>query len=541
MRFDDMLATVLAQPHGDAAARTAVWRQLVDLLAQREHSVPGDQRARAFALLEEWRETIPAEVRREAARALAGRPVTAELVGYFAADRVDIAAPLVLETPLAAGEWIELLPAMAPAARALLRNRRDLDGEVRRALEPYAASDMVLERPAGEVAAASPEPQGHEQIRALVERIEAFRREREERRPAAEERQPAAREFRFETGPDGVLRWVEGAPRGALIGQSIALSAEALDFGVDGHAAGAFHRRAPFRDARLVVAGEGAAAGSWRISAVPFFEERDGRFAGYRGMARRPRRDEEAGPRGGAGEGLFGSAIEPDALRQLIHELRTPINAIAGFAEMIERQLLGPVSTVYRRRAAEISDEAGRLLRSVDDLDTAARAETDRLALEPETVDVAAILTRLHDDYVAQAEGRGVGLAIRIAEHLPALAADPIAVERMVERLLGASVGLAAPGEAVEVRCWAESDGGIAIAFSRPALLAGRSEEELLDPGYSPEGDWPDAPALGLGFALRLVRNIAREAEGTLDIERERFVLRLPTKGATAWSGERGG
>ena len=32
--------------------------------------------------------------------------------------------------------------------------------------------------------------------------------------------------FRWETGADGIIRWVEGAPRGALVGQSIAAIAE---------------------------------------------------------------------------------------------------------------------------------------------------------------------------------------------------------------------------------------------------------------------------------------------------------------------------
>src|SRR3546814_13581271 len=70
----------------------------------------------------------------------------------------------------------------------------------------------------------------------------------------------------------------------------------------------------------------------------------DLRFAGYRGTARRPRADESAAPRT--------AGIVPDSLRQLVHELRTPTSAIAGFAEMIEAEILGPVDDPYRDRAA---------------------------------------------------------------------------------------------------------------------------------------------------------------------------------------------
>ena len=71
-----------------------------------------------------------------------------------------------------------------------------------------------------------------------------------------------------------IVRWVEGAPREALVGQTIAAIAGPGQYGVDGQAAGAFEKRSPVRDARFRVPGEGAAAGDWRISG-----DRSSRFA----------------------------------------------------------------------------------------------------------------------------------------------------------------------------------------------------------------------------------------------------------------------
>lgn len=559
MRFDDMLATVMAQPRGTVDARISAWRQLVDVFAQREDVALDPNHIHAFALLDEWQRDVPVAVRAEAARSLTGRRIPGWLCAHFAEDAPEIARPVLMGSFLDSEDWIDLLPEMRASSRALLRHRTDLEPEVRDALNQFGAADMILENQAAEAAVETaeileldaadalpdlPEQNGQtgnfEQIRTLVERIEAFRTARDTGVAPPVDVRPV-NEFRFEAGQDGVIKWVEGAPRGPLIGQTIAFSADALDFGVDGHAAGAFRQRAPFRDARLIVAGEGPASGAWRISAVPFFGDEDGRFAGYRGMARRPRRDEEAKTETSTPDGLFGSNLEPDSLRQLIHELRTPLNAIVGFSEMIEGQLLGPVSTMYRERATAIAREAARLLQSIEDIDTAARAETDRLSFDSETVEIVEILQRLHDVYAAQAQSRGVTLAIRIEQDLPVLTADPIAVERMVERLLSSTVGLAATGETIVVGCHAERErGAVMVTFERPVLLRGQSEAALLDPGYSPDGDWPDAPALGLGFALRLVRNIAQEVDGALDIEPEKFVLRLPAKDASSLSGERG-
>jgi hypothetical protein len=325
-------------------------------------------------------------------------------------------------------------------------------------------------------------------------------------------------EFRFETGVDGNILWVDGAPRGALVGETIAVAGNG-DHGVDGHAAGAYRRRAPFRDARLSISADGPVHGEWRISGVPFFEPSDGRFTGYRG-----------------------TGIEGDSLRQLVHELRTPLNAIVGFSEMIEHQYMGPAASGYRHKAADIVAQGKRMLAAVDDLDMAARVESRRIAADQGSIDASAMLQRLHADYLPVASDRGVDLAFRIAAKLPPIAGDPVAVERMFTRLLAATISLAEAGEQVLVELNRERDlgGALTLSVARPRVLAGREERVLLDPGYNPEGDWPEAPVLGLGFALRLVRNLAVAAGGRLDIEDNRFVLILPPRRDSAQTGETG-
>jgi signal transduction histidine kinase len=533
MRFDDMIATVLAQPGDTAMRRYAQWRQLVDLLAQRRAEPASEGARRGYGFLRDKRETIDPIVRQRAAISLAGLTIDPELVAFFAEDSAAVAAPLIGGARLSDQEWLALVPRLGPAARGLLRHRQDVGPDVRRALGLYGPSDFMIDRQPEPVAAPPPAPeQSESQIRELVERIEAFRRHREEAGPAPipVSAEPAEG-FRWETGSDGIIIWVEGAPRGPLVGQSIAAIAEPGQPGVDGQAAGAFEKRAPFRDARFSVAGEGPAAGDWRISAVPYFDPARGNFLGYRGTARRPRLDEVARGTGLAGTGVFGSQLPADALRQLIHELRTPLNAIIGFAEMIEGQYLGPAALPYRGQASDIMDQARRLLTAVDDLDTAARLETRRYPLEDSAVDAAALIGRLHESYDRVARQRGSELSLTIAPGLPPARVEPGAAERMFSRTLAATIGLAEPGETIALTMTPAQRAKrrmVRLSVDRPRAIAGVAETALLDPGYSPEGDWPGAPALGLGFALRLVRNLAEAVGGALVIDPERIALYLP-------------
>jgi len=604
LRFDDMLGTLLAQPAPTQEARAMLWRQVVDVLAQghghrvEDRLVDAPRAMDAYNFLRSVRSEIPVEMRLAAGRGLAGRRVPPELVLLFAEDLPSVAAPMLGNVILATENWLELLPRLGPSARNLLRNRRDLGAEVEQALERFGSSDLLISGPVASgdpvsaplaapidlllaaaeaeevarpnlpagIAEASaavaadavdrPDPSGRasaeSQIRALLTRIESFRSRSPNMSP--EEAEAAATgdpglieeglpvdQFRFETGVDGVICWVQGAPRGPLIGETIATAAHQADHGVDAHAAGAYRSRTPFRDARLTIAGQGRASGEWRISAVPFFDPRDGRFGGYRGTARRPRPDESAKPTGADSDRA--AVRTHDSLRHLAHELRTPLNAIIGFSEMIEGQMRGPAAAAYRQRAQEILEQSRKLLSAVEDLDLVAATQASGAERTSEPVDAATILARLHSDFEAVAKERASGLSFRIDTTLPSVAVDEPTVERMLSRLLAATIAMAGEGERITVDLQRDPkrSNHLLLTIMRPQALMGRDEKMLLDPGYNPDGKWPDAPVLGLGFALRLVRNLAVASGGTLEIDDTCFHLSLPLRDPSGHHAERAG
>lgn len=361
-------------------------------------------------------------------------------------------------------------------------------------------------------------PTGPFEISDVVARIDAFWRHREEGSDPLPQRPVVpAEHFRFETDAKGVIRWVDGVSRAPIVGLSLDLTGLPDGSRVDGVAAGAFRRRAGFSNARMAIEGESEAAGAWLISAIPVFDPANGRFTGYRGTARRPRSDERAEP-------VHAPAANPaaDSLRQLVHELRTPTNAIAGFAEMIETQMLGPVSDPYRDRASVIRGQARELLGAIDDLDLAARIDSAALALVPAPIKLRPVLAGIADDLAQLAALRGSGIALPIDDL--AVSGDRRAVERLLARLLATLVSASGPGERIGVRTAMEGDDMVAVTIDRPVALSDYPGESVL--GIDDEAG--DTTLLGTGFALRLARNLARELGGSLIIAPESLTLRLP-------------
>ena len=573
MRFDDSLETVLSADMSTPFGAQSAWRQLVDLIGRGRAEATPDAIARLRAL----RDAVPAAVRAASARALADAEPPVDLVGLFAEDDAAVAATVLRAAQLGERDWIALLPALSSVGRSVLRHRRDLPAGVLRALEAFGSVDFVLHaspealatvETAREPMMVAPEPEpepaaepvpvtessfasiasiaqglpvvaeafrqqnaapptpaadGTFEIADLVARLDAFHRERDESgapiQPEISELPPVEpRAFQFETDASGTIRWIEGVSRAPLIGLSLDQVGEGA--AIDGVASGAFRRRSGFANARLVVAGTSDAAGQWRISATPVFDRASGRFAGYRGSARRPRVEESAElsrDRGRAG---------PDALRQLVHELRTPANAIAGFAEMIESEMLGPVPQVYRGRAASIRDQVHALLGAIDDIDMAARIDTRALDLRQDAVPLAPLLGRVVGDLAPLADLRSATIDCRAAPDI-VIAGDDRAVERLIGRLLATLVASTEAGERIGVTARIE-DMQAVIVFDRPRALAAYAAEGLLRIDAEAEAEQVGAPLLGTGFALRLARNLAGELGGSLTLGDSALTLRLP-------------
>lgn len=538
-----MIATILRQAPADDRACIAAWRQLSDILAQRGNQLDDDDIRRSLHALAVLRPRIPESVRRDCARAIARHGRFAPLVALYANDVAAVSAIMLRDARLPEADWLAMLPATSAMARSVLAGRTDLPRGVYRALASLGSASMALPQPAAmtqETAPAEVVPlyaapdaaveNGTSQISELVRRIDKFQSTRGQPAAARVSNAPRAA-FMFETGPDGVIQWVDGVTRGAVIGLSIAEAAFGGEPGTDGVAAGGFRQRAEILNARMMIEGTPADAGEWRFSALPWFDPATGQFRGYRGSARRPNRSETP----------YGRPVAEDSgdsIRQLIHELRSPLNAISGFAQIVAGQMFGPVSQSYRTMADTIVADAASVQMIIDDLETAARSNS-AAAIDPppgEVVDIGAVVTQVENDLTALLAEQRVDLSIsRVGGPFLGLANDANA-RRMVGRLLTALVDVSEAGAILVGQLVTESqhDDMLQLRIVRPATIRFATAADLLDPGFSPEGEAPGAAVLSLGFSLRLVDSLARTAGGRLDIGHNALTLHLRSANSKA-------
>ena len=548
MRFDDRLTTVLKGSLPEGAGAATQWRQVIDLLAQKPGNLANQDVQAGLTRLRDLHDRVSEQDRLAAVRSLNGRLRSAPLLVYLTAD-TDIICDAAMDAADLSREICEdAFPRLSMRARERLQSRGFMVAEDNRDA-PVPSTDVAVPStdhaaaPPNRQASAEPVPelpdrdpadpavqQAESQISALVEKIADYQKNRsvEALHEVSDEGHTSffvesLETIRFETDETGTVNWTEGPPKGAIVGVSIAQPAFDEGPGPDAYGAAAFRQRMPMENARMRLCGAAIVTGDWRMSAIPYFSEETGRFEGYRGIMRRPNMAEDAG-HGGV------DVERREQLQQLIHELRTPLNAVIGFSEIIEQQLFGPASYEYRSLARNIMDEARRLLAGFEDLDIAVKVDSGQLPESNGTTRADWLFERMTQRLQGLTQSNEVELNISKAEPVRPFAQDGESVERIFARLLSAAIISCEHGEALkgELRTRIGVQPTNRFTLSRPSRIKDIAESVLLDPSQGIDGEGGESSLLGLGFSLRLVRNLAQSAGGSLTINKDNIALTLP-------------
>jgi signal transduction histidine kinase len=199
------------------------------------------------------------------------------------------------------------------------------------------------------------------------------------------------------------------------------------------------------------------------------------------------------------------------------HELRTPINAIMGYNDLLLASVYGRLSE-QQELAVERSQRAAQHLRElVDDVLDISRIELGKFDLQPERVDLPALVEELFVAVRPLAEGRGATLHLVRSDTPCGVVTDPRRVRQIVLNLLSNAIKFGNE-KPVLVRCGASSEGGAVLEVvdggdGIPAEDLGRIFEEFVQLGTEVIGG-----ADGSGLGLPISRRLAHLLGGRLEV-----------------------
>lgn len=546
---------------GSAAGARTQYRQLIDLLGSARGAGHGALTAEAGFRLAKLVDVIPPDEQSRILREPGQRLRNPDLVEALAWCDPQPAAAAMATARLTDAEWCDLIPQLPVMARGFLRHRRDLPRGAQGLLEQLGVHDLTLtgeqapepRRAAAKAAreaarstpqtapqparrAPSPAQTASEPISALLDRIARYS---ETRRSAlysprlplgdtpATERSAQPETISFFTDTDGTVTHATPAMAPWLTGMSLLHPRGSALLDRDERLTRLLRQRQPLRDAMISIDAAPAISGEWQLDAIPVFAESTGAFTGYRGALRRPSRPAEQ---------LDPATARAEQMRQVLHELRTPVGAIQGFAEIIQQQMLGAVPHEYRAHAAAISVDAAKLLAGFDEVDRLVKLETQAMALEDGEADfrlaVHDTIQRLRS--VLEKRDAGFDFTVSGSPFTTALARSEALA--LCWRILATATGALGAGEKVALTLHG-TGASIDLRLELPQALRGLDEDK---PGTPPRRQVVTAGMFGPRFAFRLASAEASAAGGELACDGEALTLSLPCREASGTNSEQG-
>ena len=218
-------------------------------------------------------------------------------------------------------------------------------------------------------------------------------------------------------------------------------------------------------------------------------------------------------------EAELASRAKSEFLANVSHEMRTPLNAIIGFAELMEQELMGPIGEdCYKEYAGDIRSGADRLLRAITDVLDLSRIQVGDLQIDDVELDVVDLVEKSLRLISARTEAAGLTIGHDIAKYGPRLTGDERLIRQALMNILSNAVKFTPRGGAVTVsfqlgedQAWGLSvtDTGIGIEESKLGLVLEPFGQA--DSGLSRRFE-------GTGLGLTLSRSFVELHGGTLTI-----------------------
>jgi PAS domain S-box-containing protein len=260
----------------------------------------------------------------------------------------------------------------------------------------------------------------------------------------------------------------------------------------------------------------------WELTARPLHDEK-GEFSGYRGVGRDVTRqhDAELQIRNAKEFAERASAAKSQFLAVISHELRTPINAIVGFSEVLNSSQSENLSVTNRKDYHNTILESAKHLQSlINDILDATRIERGTLQLFDQENDAAELLEAAIKICRDQATKANISIVAHVSEDV-SLTGDMTRLMQVILNLLANAIKFSPTGGIVNIdmQCGAERE--LIISIRDAGIGIGVEDAERMFEPFVQGDEGSTRRFGGVGLGLSIARRIARLHGGDVTLNGE--------------------
>jgi signal transduction histidine kinase len=248
----------------------------------------------------------------------------------------------------------------------------------------------------------------------------------------------------------------------------------------------------------------------------------DGDFAAKVGIS--PSRTDEFGRLAASFEDMTRQLTELDRLKAEFvsvasHELKTPINVILGYAQLLKENVYGPLTEKQRSVAEILEKQTLTLSKLAQQLLDVSRFEAGSGKLDVRPMELPAFLRNLEESFQVLADQRGIRFGISLHDGLPATVYwDADRMNEVLGNLLANAFKFTERGGEVELTVLTADRGVQMDVRDSGAGIPPNQVPHIFEKFYQADNQ-ASAAGAGTGLGLAIARQIVEAHNGTIECD----------------------
>jgi two-component system cell cycle sensor histidine kinase PleC len=206
-------------------------------------------------------------------------------------------------------------------------------------------------------------------------------------------------------------------------------------------------------------------------------------------------------------------------LSNMNHELRTPMNAILGFSELIKSKAFGDSIEKYTEYAEIIHESGQNLLSLINDMLDLAKIEGGRLLLREADVNLSALIGEVVETSQLKAKESSISLVKKVDRGFPKVRGDERGLRQIISNLLSNALKYTPPGGCVTVFAVIEPDGRLAMGVEDTGIGIAPEDQAMVFDRFGQGRHDVTTADKGTGLGLAIVKGFAEAHDGTVTLE----------------------
>jgi signal transduction histidine kinase len=216
--------------------------------------------------------------------------------------------------------------------------------------------------------------------------------------------------------------------------------------------------------------------------------------------------------------------LKLDFLANVSYQLRTPLNAMMGFSEVLEKQYFGPLNERQMEYARGMIDAGEKLIVLINDILDLSTIEAGYLALQIRPLEVLPMIKGLYELTHEWARGKKIEMALDCPTNIGTVEVDERRIKQVMLNLISNAIKFTPEGGKITLKVERREKGTAFIIDDTGIGISQEDQEKIFSPFVQLQHGQRHA---GAGLGLSLVKSIIELHGG------EVHLVSAPNQGTT--------